>query len=152
MITGYFISVDVPKVPVGEDVKATIDFHAINPGALYWATFLIADSPGLGIKELLDKAGETGEEGGRRKTYNLGPMPDKNVGISFFIFAHDDVGYDWDWSEYYAWLRDNPVEITHLDSEHIFLMMRKKFPWTPVIIGAGAVIAAIGLVAAAKRK
>lgn len=118
-ITGYFISVGVPEVPVGEDVKATIDFYAINPGALYWATFLIADSPGLSLRELLDKAREIGQEGGRKKTYNLGPMPDKDVAISFFIFAHDDAGYDWDWNEYDRWMEDYSVEMTHLDSEYI---------------------------------
>ena len=121
MITGHFISVDVPEVPVGEDILATIDFYAINPGALYWATFLIVDSPGLGIRKLLDKAREVGQEGGRKKTYNLGPMPNKDVAISFFIFGHDDAGHAWDWNEYDNWMAGYPVEITHLDSEHVFL-------------------------------
>jgi len=130
-ITGYFISVDVPEVPVGEDIKATIDFYAINPGALYWSTFLIADSPGLGLTKLLDKARELGQEGGRIKTYNLGKMPDKSIAISFFIFAHDDAGYDWDWSEYLTWMNGYPIEITYLNSAYRFLSPGEPPPPPP---------------------
>jgi len=121
-ITGYFISVDVPQVPVGEDIIATINFYATNPGAILpWATFLVADSPGLGVRRLLDKAREVGEGGGRKKTYTLGTMPDYEIGISFFIFAHDDWTYDWDWSEFEAWMAGFPVEVTHLASAYRFL-------------------------------
>lgn len=119
-ITGYFISVDVPEVAVGEDIEATIDFYAINPGALYWATYLVMDSPGL-ERKLLDKAREIGQEGGRRKTYTLGKMPNKDIWVSFFLFAHDDAARDWSWSEYEWWMEGYPVEITHLDSRYTFL-------------------------------
>ncbi len=131
MITGYFISVEVPEVAVGQDIKATIDFSALNPGALYWSTFLVADSPGLGLKRLLDKARELGQEGGRKKTYTLGKMPDKAVSISFFIFAHDDAGYDWDWGEYQDWMIGFPIELTHLDSDFKFLSPGEEPPPPP---------------------
>lgn len=134
MITGHFISVDIPQVVVGEDIRATIDFYAINPGALYWATFLVVDSYGLNLKRLLDKAREIGQEGGRIKTYNLGKMPDARVAISLFIFAHDDAGYDWDWSEYEIWLAGYPVEVTHLGSEYKFISPILPPPYVGTII------------------
>lgn len=122
MISGNFISVDVPSnIVVGEDIEVTIDFYAINPGALYWKTFLIADSFRLNLLKELDATRETGQEGGRKKTYNLGKMPDKDVTITFLIFAHDDAGYDWDWDEYAVWLDSHPVEVTHLDSAYRFI-------------------------------
>ena len=121
MITGYFKSVSVPEVAVGENIKATIDFYALNPGALYWATYLVVDSPRLGLKRVLDWAREIGQEGGRKKTYTLGKMPDKDVAISFFLFAHDDAGHAWDWDEYNDWLMGFPIEITHLASEYKLL-------------------------------
>ena len=121
MITGYFESISVPEVAVGEDIKATIDFYALNPGALYWKTFLIVDSPGLNLRKVLDAAREIGQEGGREKTYTLGKMPNKDVAISFFLFAHDDAGYDWDWSEYEDWMTGFAIEVTHLASEYKFL-------------------------------
>lgn len=121
MITGHFISVEVPEVAVGQEIMATIDFYAQNPGALYWSTFLVADSPGLGLRKLLDKARETFEEGGRKKTYSLGTMPNKEVAISFFLFAHDDAVYDWNWGEYAAWLDGFPIEVTHLASDYRFI-------------------------------
>lgn len=120
-ITGYFTLVDVSEVPVGEDIKATIDFYAINPGALYWATFLVVDCPQLGLRKLLDKAREIGEEGGRKHTYTIAKMPGKNITLSFFLFAHDDAGYDWSWMEYDIWLQGYSVEITYLSSNYKFL-------------------------------
>jgi len=118
-ITGHFISVDVPEVAVGEDIKATIDFYALNPGALYWATYLTVNSGFvLGGPVLLDKAREIGEEGGRKKTYNLGKMPDTTFTLFFHIFAHDDATHDWDWWEYDAFLEGYPTPLTYIDSRY----------------------------------
>lgn len=119
-ITGYFTEVKIPEVPVGSDIEATIGFYALNPGALYWKTFLIADSFQVGRKEL-DATREMGQEGGRTKTYSLGTMPDKTVGITIRIFAHDEAGYDWDWTQFQAWLKGYSVEFTHLDTHLVFL-------------------------------
>ncbi len=122
MITGFFTKVEIPEVRVGEDIKATIGFYALNPGAYYWATFLIVDSIGLPLVKMLDKARETGQEGGREKTYSLGRMPDRGmVAIGFFLFAHDDAGYDWDWAEYNRWKLGFSTNLTYLGSAYRFI-------------------------------
>jgi len=121
--TGYFTEVTIPSsVAVSGEIKATVGFYAVNPGALYWATYLIADSPGLGAPVLLDKAREIGQEGRRTKTYSLGRMPDKEIAISLFLFAHDDAGKDWDWGAYRGWLEGYPSGgFVHLASEYRFI-------------------------------
>jgi len=121
MIEGYFISVEVPEVAVGEDIKATVDFYALNPTAIRWVTWLIADSPGLGLRKILDQAGEWGQDGGRKKTYNLGKMPDREIAITFMIWAHDDAGHDWSWPEYEAAMEGWSAEVEHLASEYRFI-------------------------------
>ena len=132
VITGHFILVEVPtQVQVGDDIIVTIDFYAINPGAWYWATFLIVDSPGLGYRKMLDKAREIGQEGGRRKTYNLGPMPDKNIALSFFLFAHDDAAYDWSWDEYDIWMEGYLIELTYLGSKYRYVAPVEAPPEPP---------------------
>ena len=131
-ITGYFVSVDVPaELKVGSDILATIDFYAINPGALYWSTFLIVDSEGLPLLRMLDKAREIGQEGGREKTYNLGKMPDRLVGFSFFLFGHDDASYDWDWQDYERWKLGAAVPFKHLDSAYRFITPIEEEPPEP---------------------
>ena len=57
----------------------------------------------------------------RTKTYNLGRMPNEEVAISLFLFAHDDAGYDWNWGEYRAWLDGFATNVTYLSSSYIFL-------------------------------
>lgn len=57
---------------------------------------------------------------------------------------------------------DNPIVVDSYDGDLCMVTTdevpppppeeEKKFPWVPVIIGAGAVIATIGLAAAAKRR
>ena len=124
MITGYFTDqMSIPEVPVGADIIATVGYYAVNPGALLWHTWVVIDSPGLGLRTIpavLD-TNETGEIGGRVQTVNLGPMPDKTVAISFFFFAHDEAGYNWDWNEYDAWLMGGPMNPTYLGSYYITL-------------------------------
>lgn len=118
MITGQ-LRVTIPSIVViGSDIKATINFYALNPGALYWRTFLVADCPALGLRKLLDEAREIGQEGGREKTYDLGKMPviDGSFTVSIFLFAHDNANYQWDWGEYYAWLGGYSTKIQHLAS------------------------------------
>ncbi len=121
MITGYFTKVEVPAVQPGQDIKATVGFYALNPGAWYWKTFLIVSSPGLNLQKELVTTRETGQAGGRTATYNLGKMPDKEIAISFFLFAHDDAGYDWNWVEYQSWLSGFTTNVTHLESRYVFL-------------------------------
>lgn len=116
-----FNKVEIPPVAVGEEIKATIDFYAINPGALYWKSFLVVDSPGLNLKKVLDAAREVGQDGGRQKTYSLGIMPDKEIAISLFIFAHDDASYEWNWGEYQGWMHDLSTNVTYLGSSYNFL-------------------------------
>ena len=122
MITGNFTTVDVPtSLDVGDEIKITVGFSAVNPSALYWATYLIADSPGLGEPKLLDKARETGQEAKRTKTYSLGRMPDREIAISLFLFAYDDAGKDWDWGFYRAWMEGYGTEFEHLASSYHFI-------------------------------
>jgi len=120
---GYFKEITVPsQLQVGQQIEVSVDFYALNPGAWYWKTFLIADSPQLaGFPKELDATREIGQEGGRRKTYNLGVMPGETVALSFFLFGHDDASYDWDWGEYQAWMGGFPASVVHLASEYKFI-------------------------------
>lgn len=74
----------------------------------------------------------------RTKTYNLGRMPNEEVAISLFLFAHDDAGYDWNWGEYRAWLDGFATNVTYLicqTTKECYLNLMKKIlqrylkPW-----------------------
>jgi hypothetical protein len=134
-ITGYFTQVTVPsQLEVGQDINVSVSFYAINPGALYWKTFLILSSYQLNPNyRLLDAAREIGQEGGRTKTYKLGPMPNENVALSFFLFAHNDAGYDWNWDEFNMWLEGYPVAVTHIASNYQFITPVVAPPQTEVL-------------------
>ncbi len=121
-ISGYFTVLDVPaEIVVGEDIIIQVGFYAINPGALIWSSYVVIDSPVLGLREVKNTR-ETGEIGGRTKTYNLGPMPDRSVDISFFLFAHEDVSlfstYPWSWPEYDSWINGEGTVFSHLNSNY----------------------------------
>lgn len=105
MITGSFTKVEVPQVAAGQQLKATLGYYALNPGAWWWKTFLIAIAPGR-LRQEVEATRELGEEGHQEHTYWLGDIehgrllqPDKEIGITFFLFGHDDAGYQWDWQD-----------------------------------------------------
>lgn len=105
MITGSFTKVEVPPVAAGQQLVATLGYYALNPGAWYWKTFLIAVSPGR-LRQEISATRELGEEGHQEHTYWLGDIehgrliqPDREIAITFMLFGHDDAGYQWDWQD-----------------------------------------------------
>ena len=105
MITGYFTKFSVPQVAAGQRIRATLGYYAKNPGAIYWKTFLIAG--GIDIKKEVSATREWGEGRGER-TYDIGVMPPRRVSITFALFAHDNAGYDWSWTDWTRWVEDLP--------------------------------------------
>lgn len=123
MITGHFTTLEVPPVVIGKDIKATIGFYAINPGALYWRTYLVAVSGDRKIERMLETTREIGEEGHRTKTYTVGKMPGYEIAITFCLFAHANPLYAWDWADYILWEASlpNPTGAQCLDYDIVFL-------------------------------
>lgn len=111
---GRFIAGPAIKpVYVGDWVKATVGYWALNPGAWWWKTVLLALCWNR-VEQALDITREIGQEAGRTKTYLLGDgehgvlkMPDLTIAITFYLFGHDDANYwfDWDdfWAYFYGW-------------------------------------------------
>jgi len=105
MITGGIYSVNAPDVGVGQTIRATVDYRATNPGALYWKTWLICSSYQLSPDhKMLDETREIGSDGGRTQTYSIASMPDSNVVIDFQLFASDQAGMSFDWNAWAAWM------------------------------------------------
>ncbi len=112
-MTGRFTYTYINTVEPGGPVKVNIGFWALNPGALYWKTFLIATIAVPELRQELDAARELGQEAKRNKSYwlddpFLGPplrflMPDNQVAILLQLFGHDDANKQWNWTEYDAW-------------------------------------------------
>ena len=125
MITGGIYSVNVPSVAVGQTIKATVDYRVTNPGALYWKTWLIYSSYQLSPDhKMLDETRETGSDGGRIKTYSLATMPDRNVVITFTLFASDKAGDSFDWAAWAAWkdgFGNLPAGMVNLGSKSVSL-------------------------------
>ena len=125
MITGGIYLVDVPSVAVGSTIKATVDYRATNPGALYWKTWLIYTSYQLSPDhKMLDETRETGSDGGRTKTYSLAPMPNSNVVIDFQLFASDQAAMSFDWGTWTAWMDgfgSLPAGMVYLGHEFAYL-------------------------------
>lgn len=122
-ITGHLTKVEVPRVAAGRDIRATIGYYALNPGAAYWKTFLIAVGNAERIKKELAATREIGEEGHGEHTYTVGVMPDYEISITFALFAHPDAGYDWSWGDWEAWLNGwpNPAGAQCLDYAIVWL-------------------------------
>ncbi|KKL06346.1 hypothetical protein LCGC14_2596950, partial [marine sediment metagenome] len=105
----------------GQTLKATVDYVATNPGALYWKTWLIAVSSQLNLRKMLDETRELGADGGRVKTYSLGTMPTVTTAISFFLFASDNASASWNWSAFDRWLDRGynlPADVVYLGSDY----------------------------------
>ena len=123
MITGSIRSVDIPQVEAGQTLKATVDYVASNPGALYWKTWLIGISYQLNLKKILDETREIGTDGGRVKTFTLGTQPDRTAAISFFLFASDSASASWNWATFDAWMQYGyalPAGVVYLGSSYEF--------------------------------
>jgi len=123
MITGQFNEVSVPaEIPVGEDIKVHVNYSDYNDHLpIYdpaWKSFVVIVCPGLNNLRVVDANVEWFANGGDDKTYNIGKMPDKQIFISVFLFAHDDATYSWDWYDFDAWMEGYPAPFTHLDSEY----------------------------------
>lgn len=103
MITGSIVSVSIPQVLPGATLYATVNYSAVNPGALYWKTWLVAISSVMGLQKVIDETREIGEDGGRTKTYNLGAMPSNTTAITFYLFASDNASDSFDWSAFWSW-------------------------------------------------
>lgn len=122
-ITGYFTADTQipPELKVGEKIEIELGYYVVNPGALYWKTFIILSSPQLEpTHRILDATREWGSEAYRVSEFNLGRMPDKTVSLSCYIFAHDEAGYDWDWENYYNWLNTGVIGqgVIHIGSHY----------------------------------
>lgn len=105
-MTGQITNLVVPQVQVGSQIRATIGYHASNPGALAWRTFLIAHTGDWYIQKLLKTKSEVGSEGGGENTYDVGIMPNKTIGIVFRLFGHNDANYNWNWQDLYDLLEN----------------------------------------------
>ena len=106
MITGRFNIIDISVVPAGQPIKATIEWFGINdefsiwqPWDPAWKSFLIAESPGL-FRLKLDDTNEMQRDFTRKRTFTLDKMPNREIAITFSIWAHHEAGYDWNWGEY----------------------------------------------------
>ena len=119
MITGHITSLEVPDVQVGENIKATITWEAVNPDAWYWKSWVIVHIYGMDIKLELDATREIGQYGGRTQTLTLVKAPDKEITLQFTIFAHDDARYDWSWDEYDRWFMGEAVNVVSVASESV---------------------------------
>lgn len=126
-ITGEFTKVIVPEVPVGQDIRATLGYSALNPGALYWKTFLVAYGDNGVIKKELSATREIGQGADSEHTYTVAKMPNRFIGITFCLFAHNDAGYDWNWSDFFNWEQGyaNPYGAKCLDYRIIYLEPRE---------------------------
>ena len=127
MITGRFNFIEVPEVPEGQPIKAEVEWYGFNPEFSIWnpldpawKSFLIAESPGL-FRLKLDDTNEIQRDFTRKRTFTLGTMPDREIAISFFLFAHHETGYDWDWGEYAAWMDGFATDVIHLVAEYRFI-------------------------------
>jgi len=101
MITGHFKNVSAPRqLAVGSKIQLGFGYYALNPGALYWKSVIIADSPTLG-RMTLQVTREIGQEGGfNTRTFSLWNMRHDSVAITLSLWGHDDAGYDWNWADY----------------------------------------------------
>jgi len=135
MITGQFKNISAPRqLAVGDEIKFALGYYALNPGALYWKTFIVADSPTL-ARKVLEATRELGQEGGfNSRTYNFGRMPDRTIAITLSLWGHNDAGYDWNWGDYDSYMYGSQAGAIPLAWEYIFIdaVIPPPTPVTPV--------------------
>ena len=110
-IEGRFSYAYINTVEPGDGVEVKVGYWAINPGAWYWKTFLIATIASPELKQELDTTRELGQEARRAKSYWLADdikwekfyMPNYPVAVVIQLFGHDDANKQWNWTEYDAW-------------------------------------------------
>ena len=102
MITGEFTTFELPeKLEAGQQIKWKMNYKALNPGANFWSTCVMA-KVGNEVRVVFTTK-EIGQEGGSGswdKDYNLGAMPAAKTTVQIKLFGHNDAGYSWgtkDW-------------------------------------------------------
>ncbi len=99
-MNGSFTKVEMPaEVKVGDKIPLRVGYTALNPGALYWSTAIMAKM-GTGPPMIVSTTREIGQEGGGEHSYSLMVMPTTKQTITVRLFGHDDAGHQWsgvDW-------------------------------------------------------
>lgn len=108
MINGQLISVDIPRVSVGQMLKANVDWYVANNDGFLWKTFLVATSyqlwPNNPYGKVLDEAVQLGGDGGNNRSYDLAAMPNNDSYVSFYLFGTSYSTQGWDWNAFRAWM------------------------------------------------
>ena len=110
-ITGKFTNVEIPEsVKPGTQIPLTVNYEALNPGALYWSSCIMAKVTLAGAPpyptKLVVITKEVAQTGGKwampGHKFNLGTMPNERVSIKLRLLGHDDAGHKWttaDWRD-----------------------------------------------------
>lgn len=102
MITGSFTKVEIPSsLRPGATIPIRVGYRASNPGAIIWATCIMA-KVGTSPPRIVSTTNELGQEGGGEHSYNLGTMPNERTTIRLRLLGHDEVKHVWtgaDWRD-----------------------------------------------------
>jgi len=138
MITGGFISVDVPAtLEVGDTISPRVAYKVTNDkGSLLnpWQVVLIIVCPVTGLEFYGSNVALSQNCNFDADVYLIPKqMPNSDIVLSFFLFASEDSGKPWDWSAFNMWLNGETIDFQYLGSAYKTISVAQQpIPPSPI--------------------